>query len=112
MSIGEELESRFFKVLSCVSSFSTRRSCGNLLTPVSRFLGIDRDMRHHVDCDCFEDRTTLPLGQDVLCAMSGYRFVPEKGKERGDRIGKLERGSVINANGRNFPAACITTCSI
>ena len=42
-------------------------------------LGIDGNMRDHVDRGCDHDSAALDNRQDVLRALSGHRSVPEKG---------------------------------
>ena len=46
------------------------------------------------------DRATFVDGQDVLCTLSGYRFVPHEAKGRESRLTRFEGASVIVAKGQ------------
>ncbi len=100
ITIGEELESRFFKVLSCVRSFSFRPSLTRafFLTLVLPALGFDSDMYHYVARDCCTDSAAFYHGQDVLCPMPGYGFVPETAEGREDGFERAKGGSMIVVN--------------
>jgi hypothetical protein len=93
ISIGEELESRFFKVTSCVSLYRHAHNYKSLLILIPSGLGINGIMRHHVARGCCKDSAALFNRQDVLCTLSRYRSVPKK--SRGDRLCRLEKRSVI-----------------
>jgi hypothetical protein len=96
MSIGEELESQFFKVLSCVSSILFQLEMDHLLTLAFSTLGIDRGMCHHVARDCCRDCAAFYYGQDVLCAMPRYGYVSESSEGRGDSSERFEDGCSVN----------------
>jgi len=80
ITIGEELESRFFKVLSCVSDMLSHPDLAlqRLLTPVSYGAGAHRSMRPNVaGCRCW-DSAAVDHRQDVFRTLFRYGFVPEK----------------------------------
>lgn len=97
MTIGEELESRFFKVLSCVSDIL---SCPDLpsqrlLTSGSYAAGACRSMRPNVaGCRCWNS-AAVNYWQDVFRTLLRYEFVPRKKtwRERGWRRTRVRRFS-------------------
>jgi hypothetical protein len=89
ISIGEELESRFFKVTSCVSShLRPNDDLKRLLMIVPSDLGIDGDLRHYVVRSYCRDSAAFFNRQDVFRAVSGYRSVPEKTRRSEDKSQK------------------------
>jgi hypothetical protein len=112
--IGEELESRFFKVLGTVSSLTPPpathftihlRTFTKTALPV---VGLNRDLRSHVARHCCRHRANVYHGKGVLCAMPGYRFVPEKaeGTKKG-REGSREGTSMIGVNDGIIASPCL-----
>lgn len=80
ISIGEELESRFFKVLSCVSlhhlcSLHFDEVYINHLPDTS---GLHGGMCHHVACGGRRDNQALHQRENVLRTLPGYGFICEK----------------------------------
>ncbi len=61
---------------------------GRFLTLLLTLLGIDRDMCHHVARDCRRDCATFYYGENVLCTVPGYGFVPERAEEREHGFGR------------------------
>jgi hypothetical protein len=78
ITIGEELESRFFKVLGTVSSLATQALQWLYLGLLRRGPGLDRDLCNNVDRYCGRHYTTGYHWKNILCAMSWYRFVSKK----------------------------------
>lgn len=97
ISIGEELQSRFFKVLSCVRSSSLCPSLRRVLflTQVCPVLGVGRDLCYHVARDRRSHHSTFYHGQDVLCTMSRNGSVSEAAEGREDGFERSEGGSMI-----------------
>lgn len=76
ISIGEELELKFFKVLSCVSCILlSKTDFGNTYNP---FEGLDRDMHRDVASRCCKNSEAYRQRQNVFCAMFRNRPVLKK----------------------------------
>lgn len=73
-----------------------------LLTLLFPVLGIKWDMYYHVPRNRGWDIATFSHGQDVLCTLSEYRFVPQKTKGRESRLTRFEGASVIVATGQSI----------
>jgi len=80
LTIGEELESRFFKVLSCVGCMLYQAQILSLwlLTSVSNAADPNRSMRIDVAGCRYWNGAAVNQRQDVLCTLLGNGFVPEK----------------------------------
>lgn len=86
---------------------------GCLLTLLSPILDICSDMCRYVACDCRRDRATLYYGQDVLCALSGYRPVPEEAEGRENGFERSKKGiSMIVADSKSFQPVFVFTLNI
>lgn len=93
ISLGEELESRFFKVLSCVCAPLSVLACflgGTLLMVVCAVLGIDCHMCHHVARRRGGDNPTIHQWQDVLRTVSRYRSVRKEVQVGWQGVGKIQ----------------------
>ena len=89
IALGEEIESRFFKILSCVSSvlfvlWSHRFTFKTVLT----YEGSGCDLCHHVARNCGGNSPSLSYWADILCPMSRYGFVPERKGNSEEKFGK------------------------
>lgn len=80
MTIGEELESRFFKVLSCVRAYRlfSLPFHEHSTNGVSDALGLHRGMCHNVARCGGRDNPALHQRENVLCTMPWDRFIREK----------------------------------
>ena len=82
MVLGEELESRFFKILSIVSSrtLSIFTHLTLLLTEVLTVssLGLHNYLHHRLALYRSPNDTTINHRQDVLCAVSRNGSVPKE----------------------------------
>ena len=80
ITIGEELDSRFFEILACVSIFAwlVEKLQIFLALIYPPLLGIVRNLRPCVACNCFGNYKRLCIWRNVLRTMSGNESVPKK----------------------------------
>lgn len=74
ISIGEEFEFKFFKVLACVSGDPVHEGRSKLTAA-----GLDGDMCRDVACCDDEDNAACRQRQDVFRTVFGNRSILEKG---------------------------------
>lgn len=78
ITIGGELESRFFKVLGTVSSLAAQAQGSVYSGLLRRSPDLGRDLRNNVDHYCCGHCATVYYWEQFLCAMSWHRFISEK----------------------------------